>query len=188
MKKVLLGVLCLALVTAVVGCSSTNSRSGGNGAELSVSKQMLIVTPARQISSVTITANQEVQSNEAELTANGFSHADLQAACQKALREQNLLADGTAKSGLELEVRLTSVRIRSLGAAVVWAGPDYIKGTVLVRERGGRTLDEFDIDTWYALGGLMASIAPVRMNWLYSAFADEVVKGVTGQTDADSQQ
>jgi hypothetical protein len=59
------------------------------------------------------------------------------------------------------------------------AGSDSLQGDVVLRDNTGKKLDEFVVKASYALGGL-AGQDEMRMDWLYEAFASEIVKEFEG--------
>lgn len=61
------------------------------------------------------------------------------------------------------------------------SGNDAIHGEVVVKDASGKTVDSFKVTASYALGGWGGGQDAMRMNWLYEAFAKEVVHAFTEQ-------
>jgi hypothetical protein len=61
------------------------------------------------------------------------------------------------------------------------SGNDSIKGDATVRDATGVIVDQFHVDASYALGGFAGGQDAARMNWLYEAFAKQVVVALTGE-------
>lgn len=82
-----------------------------------------------------------------------------------------------------LEVTVINGRIRSNFSAVFWgvmAGPDLLDGEVSVKKTTGEFVGRFRVNANYAFGGAAGGKEQVRMNWLYDAFAKQVVAGLLG--------
>lgn len=65
------------------------------------------------------------------------------------------------------------------------AGSDSVHGEVVIRDAAGEKLDKFIVETSYALGGLAGGQDGMRMDWLYEAFAEEIVKALLENSEAD---
>lgn len=171
----------LVVMTLLAGCASGTKRDTGSSS--TVVAQKVVVSPASQLTSVSLTTSDEVNQKRAELVERGFSIDTLMERLKKQLNSKNLVASSTTKPNLSLEVNLDGVRFRTTAGAI-WAGfmagADYIKATVVVKDAKGAIVDKFQVETTYAFGGLAGGPAGVRTDWLYENFGNEVVKELTG--------
>lgn len=177
----------LAAVSLLIGCASGSKRP--DGSQSTVISQKTFVTPTNQITSTKISLSPNVNEKHGDLVENGFSQADLLQKLNDALKSKNLLDSTSQKQNLALEVVLQKIRIRSTANAMLWgfmAGSDYITADVLLKDAKGVEQDKFQIETSYALGGLVGGVASVRINWLYDSFSSEVLKELTGQASSDA--
>lgn len=177
----------LAAVSLLIGCASGSKRP--DGSQSMVISQKTFVTPTNQITSTKISLSPNVNEKHGDLVENGFSQADLLQKLNDALKSKNLLDSTSQKQNLALEVVLQKIRIRSTANAMLWgfmAGSDYITADVLLKDAKGVEQDKFQIETSYALGGLVGGVASVRINWLYDSFSSEVLKELTGQASSDA--
>lgn len=104
-----------------------------------------------------------------------FSKDQLRGAIQQSLTANQLYRD---HSGMTLDVTVTRVRVRSTFNAVMWgamAGNDALEGDVALKDAAGKVLDKFAVSASYALGGFAGGQDKSRTNWLYEAFAKEVL-------------
>jgi hypothetical protein len=105
-----------------------------------------------------------------------FSTSGLRSAVEQGLRANTMLA-AQPSGGIAMDVLVTNVRIRSKFNAVMWgpmAGGDSVDGDVTLKDASGKVLDKFSVSTSYALGGF-AGGSDSRIDWLYEAFAKQVV-------------
>lgn len=179
----------LALVMLVAGCASGTKRDTGSSA--TVVSQKVVISPASQLTSVSLTTSDEVKEKRAELIERGFSIDALMERLKKQLNSKDLIATSSSKQNLALEVNLDGVRFRTTAGAI-WAGfmagADYIKASVVVKDAKGTVVDKFQVETTYAFGGLAGGPAGVRTDWLYENFGNEVVKELTGSgSDASAK-
>jgi hypothetical protein len=108
-----------------------------------------------------------------------FNLADLKRAITANLAKENLLKPINGQSQPSLEVSINDMRVRSTGVAMMagfLAGADSISGEVKVKTSSSVVIDTFGVSSSYAMGGLAMSGEEMRMNWLYNAFAEELVK------------
>ena len=111
-----------------------------------------------------------------------FDQAALKRTVELALTNNQLFDAAKKETGLTLAILVTHVRVRSTFNAVMWgamSGNDAIHGEVVVKDSSGATFDTFKVTASYALGGWGGGQDGLRLNWLYEAFAKEVVKAFT---------
>lgn len=168
-KLLRLAGLGAALVAAalVTGCASGVKRADGQKtgtfqptAEFPIGKISVSVSPAAR---------------EKLKNSFKFSPDQMRSAIQTALSSNQLYKDGT---GMMLDVLVTRVRVRSTFNAIMWgamAGNDAVEGEVSVKDATGKQLDKFSVNASYALGGFAGGQDQMRTNWLYEAFAKEVL-------------
>lgn len=177
----------LVIVGAIAGCASGSKRA--DGSQSTVITQKTIVSPTNQITSTKISLSPQVSEKQADLSENGFSENNLLLKVNNALKTKGLLDSNSQKPNLALELVLQKVRVRSTANAMLWgfmAGSDYITADVVVKDAKGVQQDKFQVETSYALGGLVGGVASVRIDWLYDSFSSEIVKELTGQPTLDT--
>lgn len=173
------------VVGLLVGCASGAKRA--DGSQSTVISQKTVVSTSNKITSTKISLSPKVAEKQSDLVDNGFSENELLGKVNDVLKAQSLLDSTSQKQNLALELILQKVRVRSTANAMLWgfmAGSDYITADVSVKDAKGVELDKFQVETSYALGGLVGGVASVRINWLYDSFASEIVKELTGQVNA----
>lgn len=183
MKLKFLTILVL-VVSILSGCASGTKRPGSS--QVTVTTEKVYVTPSNRISSVTLNTSSKVNEKAVDLSENGFSQDELAKRLKQTLTNQNLLIDSGGKPNLSLEIVLQNVRVRSTANAMLWgfmAGSDYITADVVLKDSTGKVQDQFQVETSYALGGLVGGVASVRIEWLYDNFVKEVVNELTGKKD-----
>lgn len=160
--------ILIAMVTFASGCASSSVRAPGQVAAYKA-------TPQQPIRSVSVTLNPGVNNSIK------FDIERMERAIEIALKNERLYDASASLTSPELNVEVTKIRIRSSFNAMAWgvmAGNDSIQGNVIIRDSSGRILDQFLVKTSYALGGL-AGQDGVRIDWLYEAFAEEIVDQFT---------
>ena len=114
-----------------------------------------------------------------------FDQQQLVSKVELALSNRQLFNKEGKENTVAMEILVTHVRVRNTFNAVMWgamSGNDSIKGDVLLRDAAGTIVDRFHVDTSYALGGWAGGQDSMRMNWLYEAFAKQVVTALSGET------
>lgn len=164
------GALMAALLAAslLAGCAS--------GVQRADSGKTSVFQPSAEfpIGQVAVATSAEVRDKLKDDAK--FSTGGLRSAIEQALRSNSMLAS-QAGSGIAMDVLVTNVRIRSKFNAVLWgpmAGGDSVDGEVTLKDASGKVLDKFSVSTSYALGGF-AGGSDSRIDWLYEAFAKQVV-------------
>ncbi len=120
----------------------------------------------------------------------GFNHKQLLDTVRRALEVNRILTEKTDASRPSIEIQVTSVHARSNFAAVMFgflAGDDHIQGDIIVRAPGGAVVQRFNVSASYALGGLAGGQDSARFGWLYEAFAEHVVKELTGKSEEQAK-
>ncbi len=91
-------------------------------------------------------------------------------------------------SQYHIKILINDVRYRSSITAVFFgflAGNDHINGHAIINDNEGNVVNEFDVNTFYAFGGIAGGVAAMndsnRMGWLYERFAELVLEGVVGE-------
>ncbi len=131
------------------------------------------VTPQQPIREVEVSIQEDVKET-IRFDEERFKHA-----VEVALDNADLYNEKSAVSMPKLDIEVTHIRVRSTFNAVMWgamAGNDAIHGDIVIKDSSGKVLDEFTVKASYALGGLAAGQDGMRMDWLYEAFAKEVVQ------------
>lgn len=167
MKK-LAWLLAGALVLS--GCASGVARTPGSGAGYSAA------SGGKQLSAISILLTDEAKKKSADNLK--FNPDELLAHVKRALDANSLVANGDGRYP-DLEIQVKDMRVRSNFSAVMWgfmAGSDSITADVVIKEKGGRELDRYQVSVSYALGGLAGGQDSARMSWLYEKFAEETVK------------
>jgi hypothetical protein len=137
---------------------------------------------ANPVSKVTVELTPEVK--EKLKDSLKFDQQSLLGKIELALSNHELLNKAKKDGATELHVTVTHVRVRNTFNAVMWgamSGNDSIEGDVTIKDGSGATLDQFHVDSSYALGGFAGGQDSVRMNWLYEAFSTQVVSALTGE-------
>ena len=163
------------------GCSSGYTRPIGQqpATAFKVSNQ-------NPISGVTVAVAPEVQAKLKDSLK--FDQQALARAVELALSNRQLLNAQKKEGAVVMQITVTHVRVRNTFSAVMWgamSGNDSIKGDVVVKDANGGVVDQFHVDTAYALGGYAGGQDSMRMNWLYEAFAKQVVRALTGEDKKD---
>ncbi len=117
-----------------------------------------------------------------------FDQQTLLRSIELALSNRQLLNKEKKDGVVSLHVTVTHVRVRNTFNAVMWgamSGNDSIEGDITVKDAAGGVIDAFHVNTSYALGGIAGGQDSTRMNWLYEAFAKQVVSAVTGVENKD---
>jgi hypothetical protein len=174
MKYLLLPLIVyIALLT---GCASTINRTTGTVKETSQVKEIAVqsikFTP---IKSVSISLDANAQKKLAD-NAN-FSEQKLREKLRQVLVSGNYLQSGNANAKLQLDVLITSIRVRSAASAILlgfFAGADNITGQVFLKD-GDKVIDNFEVDISYAFGGAMGD-TDMRMNWMYESFSTKILE------------
>lgn len=177
----------LVVVGLLAGCASGSKRA--DGSQSTAITQKTFVSPTNQITSTKISASSQVSDKQGDLVENGFSQNDLLLKVNAALKSKGLLDTTSQKQNLALELVLQKARVRSTANAMLWgfmAGSDYITADVLLKDAKGIEQDSFQVETSYALGGLVGGVASIRIDWLYDSFSSEVVKELTGQPNVET--
>ena len=120
-----------------------------------------------------------------------FDEKALHHTIELALTNNHLLNVDQKQPGRVLNIAVTDVRVRNTFNAVMWgfmSGNDHILGEATVKDSSGAVADQFTVKASYALGGIAGGQDTTRMNWLYEAFAKEVVKALGGDPDAKPKQ
>ena len=158
-----------AVIAAVLlsGCASSAVRAPGQAAAYTVTQE----NPIRKVS---VSMDETVDNNVR------FDVERLQRVIEIELDNLNFYdAKNSSPTAPELDVEVIKLRVRSTFNAVMWgamAGNDSVHGTVVIRDRQGKKLDQFTVKTSYALGGVAGGMDGTRMDWLYEAFAKEIVE------------
>jgi hypothetical protein len=133
------------------------------------------------IGSVQLTVSESAQSEARENRA--FDQKALETRIHNALRQEGLIVSSSKNT---LGVELTDLRLRSTFSAVMFgfmAGDDHLTGTIRVMNEWGREVQQFEVNSSYALGGFGGGQDQNRLDWLYTNFSDltatEVGKLVT---------
>ncbi|HBK54856.1 MAG TPA: hypothetical protein DDZ76_01000 [Xanthomonadales bacterium] len=164
--------VCLSSAT-IIGCSSTVKRDASSTAESAATH---LDKPA--LVQLTLSA----EGRKAAGKSLKFDADELKETIERALKNQNLLADPDATDAYRVDVEITSVRVRSNFSAVAFgfmAGSDRILGTVTARDSQGRLINRFNVNASYALGGLAGGMDQARTGWLYEKFAEETLIELT---------
>jgi uncharacterized protein DUF4410 len=164
------------------GCASGYTRPPVAGLTPASSK----VSTQNQINRVDVELTPEVK--ERLKDSLKFDAEALVGKVDMALSNHALLNKEKKENILALHITVTHVRVRNTFNAVMWgfmSGNDSIQGDIIVKDSSGGTLDRFHVDTSYALGGWAGGQDSMRMNWLYEAFAKQVVSGLTGEPKKD---
>lgn len=149
------------------GCASSAVRAPGQAATYRVSQK----NPIREVSvSIDETVNNNVR----------FDVERLERVIEIELDNRDFYdAENVSPAAPELEVEVIKLRVLSDFNAVMrgaMAGNDSVHGTVVICDRKGQKLDQFTVKTSYALGGFAGGMDGTRMDWLYEAFAKEIVE------------
>lgn len=175
------GAMMAALLAAslLAGCAS--------GVQRADSGKTSAFQPSAEfpIGQVAVATSAEVQGKLKDDTK--FSTGSLRSAIEQALRSSSMLA-AQPSGGIAMDVLVTNVRIRSKFNAIMWgpmAGGDSVDGEVTLKDASGKVLDKFSVSTSYALGGF-AGGQDSRIDWLYEAFAKQVVGQFTPDTTQGS--
>ncbi len=159
------------------GCASGYTR--GPGTQPATAMR---ASTTRPVSSVEIALTAEVK--ERLKNSLRFDQETLQSSVELALSNRQLLDKQKKEGTLNLHITITHVRVRNTFNAVMWgfmSGNDSINGDVELKDQTGATTDTFHIETSYALGGFAGGQDSARMNWLYEAFAKQVVSALLGE-------
>jgi hypothetical protein len=159
------------------GCASGYTR--GPGAQPATA---MMASATRPISSVEIKLTDEVKARLKNSLR--FDQEALQRSVELALSNRHIFDQQKKEGTRNLHITITHVRVRNTFNAVMWgfmSGNDSINGDVELKDQTGATLDTFHIDTSYALGGYAGGQDSARMNWLYEAFAKQVVTALLGE-------
>ena len=174
----------MALVAiTIIGCASGVTRNQADGTA-SVSSDQVKVSKANPITAVSISLTDDAKLKQED--NSGFSKEGLLASIKAALVKNELFSD--KGNNLSLDVVVTDFRMRSTFSAMTFgflAGNDSISGDAALKDKSGKEVDKFGVNTSYAMGGLLGGIDDVRTGWLYDAFANEVVKEVSGVKAAE---
>lgn len=112
-----------------------------------------------------------------------FDQDTLRRTVELALTNNHLIDTSKKESAVALHITVTHVRVRNTFNAIMWgamAGNDSIAGHITMKDPSGAIVDQFDVKASYALGGWGGGQDSARMDWLYEAFAKEVVNAITG--------
>ncbi len=174
---VVLGIQALALS----GCASGYTRPPEAGAAT------FKATRENPISSVSIELTDEVK--EKLKDSLKFDKQVLGQKIELALQNRELL-NKEKKEADSIDITITHVRVRNTFNAVMWgamSGNDSIHGDVKIKDPKGLVVDQFHVDTSYALGGFAGGQDSARINWLYDAFAKQVVSALAGDPQKNDQ-
>jgi len=167
--------MLLCILPLILGaCSSNVTRypaSTLNGYRLSNSSK---------VANVSIFLSSDAK---AELQDNlKFDQEELRKYVERALSSYGAL-DSTKRGQLPtIEILVTRIRIRSSFSAIIWgvmAGADSVTGDIIIKDVTGKEIDHFKVAASYALGGYSGGQDSTRLNWLYEAFAKEMLKEMT---------
>ena len=156
-----------ALLTACA--SGVTKMASGTGATTAVSPN---------VNTVRVQLSDEAKKMLADNAT--FNRERLQSTVEKALKASNLQQ---ANSSQTLDIEITSFRVRSAFAAVMFglmAGSDNVEGVVSIKDASGVILKKSQVTASYALGGFAGGQDDARMGWLYEEFAKHVVAEITG--------
>ncbi len=166
--KILLGLLALV---ALSGCATNVQRFAD-------SDNPRPIRANETIMNVVVSLSDE---GRKELANNAdFDQSSLLAGVKRQLQAKQLFVE--TASGDALEIKITSMRVRSTFNAVMWgfmAGSDNVTGEVYLRDPSGKQLNHFQVHASYALGGFVGGIQSVRWDWLYNKFAELTVENLT---------
>jgi hypothetical protein len=163
------------------GCASGYTRGPEPGAATAFK-----ASSENPISEVTVELTPKVQ--EQLKDSLKFDQQALLRTVELALSNRQLLSQEKKNGVFVLQIMVTHVRARNTFNAVMWgamSGNDSIKGDITVRNATGGIIDRYHVDTSYALGGFAGGQDAARMNWLYEAFAKQVVHALTGEEKKD---
>jgi hypothetical protein len=173
-----------ALIILAIGIQSLFSGGCASGYTRSVasSANPYKASIEKPVSSVTAELKPEVQ--EKLKDSLKFDQKVLLEKVELALTNNQILKKDENIGSARLHIVITHVRVRNTFNAVMWgfmSGDDSIEADILVKDAAGVVMDQFHIKTSYALGGLAGGQDSMRMNWLYEAFAKQVVSAITGE-------
>jgi hypothetical protein len=175
--RIFFALFAVALASLAGGCASGVTRSSESKlADFRPSS-------AAPLSSVKVQVSEPVK--EKLKDSLKFDERQLARTIEMALSSRALLSDA-APSAPSLHVYVTHVRVRSTFNAVMWgamSGNDAIEGEVQIKDATGAVLDKFEVKASYALGGFAGGQDSMRMGWLYEAFAKELAKELSGESD-----
>jgi len=161
-----------------VGCSSGYTRASGSAPAAVIGS-----SSQAHVKSVSIELTPEVR--EKLKDSLKFDPQMLGRTVELALSNRQLM-DKAGNDGVVLmDITVTHVRVRNTFNAVMWgamSGHDSIEGDVLMKDASGAIVDKFHVNTSYALGGWAGGQDSMRMNWLYEAFAKQVIAAITGES------
>jgi len=170
----------LGTLVILGGCASgvtrTDSRAG------SVFKP----TADIPINQVNVSMTEDVRTHLKD--NNKFNPDELRGKIQNTLAI-NKLYNAQQPASITLDVVVTRVRVRSTFNAIMWgamAGNDAIEGTVTVKDASGKVIDNFGVNTSYALGGFAGGQDGSRIGWLDEAFAKQVLAQFDGEAEAQA--
>lgn len=177
--KLIIAIAALGLQALLVsGCASGFTRTPAQKAALAPKP-----SATNPLSEVTIELTPKVQD---KLKDNlKFDRQALRKTVELALTNLQLLDTGKTGATPTLHITVTHVRVRNTFNAVMWgamSGNDSIQGDVVIKDSTGAVIDQFYVKASYALGGWGGGQDSMRMNWLYEAFAKEVVSALSGET------
>ena len=176
--KLVIIVALLMPALLFVGCSSGYTRAAG----VTPSPAMGVSSP-KHVTSVSVELTGAVK--EKLRDSLKFDSQALGRTIELALTNRQLLDKAAKESAVSMEITITHVRVRNTFNAVMWgamSGNDSIKGDIVMKDASGAITDKFHVDTSYALGGWAGGQDSMRMNWLYEAFAKQVVAAIAGDT------
>ena len=163
--------LCLLTLAALGGCATNVHRFADTDNPRAIRANETIMN-------VVVSLSDE---GKKELADNAdFDQSSLLAGVKRQLQAKQLFVETT--SGDALEIRITSMRVRSTFNAVMWgfmSGSDNVTGEVYLRDPSGKQLNHFQVHASYALGGFVGGIQSVRWDWLYNKFAELTVENLT---------
>lgn len=175
-----LGLVVLVVALQAIfnfGCASGMTRTTGN--KLAPYK----VSTEAPIATIGVSLTPEVRDKLKD--SFKFNQDTFLKTMEQALSNNRLFDKTKQPAGLQMSILVTHVRVRSTFNAVMWgamSGNDSIHGDVVLKDASGATLDSFKVTASYALGGFAGGQDDARMNWLYEAFAKEVVHALNGDS------
>jgi hypothetical protein len=170
------------VMTALAGCASSVQRPSpaASAANSTAVPKRIVLSPASQAGQVSMSLTDEAKKKISDNLK--FDQDELLDHVKRAMTAKELLAPAPANGLPTIEIRITSVRVRTNFSAVMWgfmAGADSIGGDVIVKGTDGQPTDSFHVSVSYALGGLAGGQDSARMDWMYEKFAEETLKGLT---------
>ncbi|WP_144394645.1 hypothetical protein [Pleionea sediminis] len=96
------------------------------------------------------------------------------------------LYDQSNSTGVVVEVTITHMRVRSYLASAALSygsGPDFMRGTVVVKNAQGNLLSQFEVNVVYGKSGIFSGGQEKRLLWLKRAFSQQIALQLSGNND-----